>query len=64
MTRKAHIPINCMGDRGGQGGFWHVREATYMLLAAMEEEVREHFQVGAVDNTQEGCRKKTNYCCK
>ena len=40
-----------------RGGFWHVREATYMLLAAMEEEVREHFRVGAVENTQEGCRK-------
>ena len=29
-----------------------------MLLAAMEEEVREHFRVGAVENTQEGCRKR------
>ena len=46
-----------------RGGFWHVREATYILFAAMEEEVRDHFQVGAVENTQEGCRK-TNYCCK
>ena len=41
-----------------RGGFWHIREATYMLLATMEEEVREHFLVGAVDNTQEGCRKR------
>ena len=28
-----------------------------MLLAAMEEKVRENFRVGAVENTQERCRK-------
>ena len=40
-----------------RGGFWYVQEATYMLFAAIEEEVREHIRVGAVENTQEGCRK-------
>ena len=29
-----------------------------MILVAMEEEDREHFQVGAVENTQGGCRKR------
>ena len=29
-----------------------------MLLAAMEEVVREHFRVGAVENIQEGRRKR------
>ena len=27
------------------------------IYAAMEEVVREHFRVGAVENTQEGCKK-------
>ena len=32
-----------------RGGLWHVEEGTCMLFAAMEEEVREHFQVGGME---------------
>ena len=41
-----------------RGGLWHVQEGTYMLFAAMEEEVREHFQVGAIEDAKEGCRER------
>ena len=29
-----------------------------MLFAAMEEEVREHFGVGAIEDAQEGCKDR------
>ena len=41
-----------------RGGLWHVQEGTYTLFAAMEEEVREHFQVGAIEVAKEGRREK------
>ena len=37
-----------------RGGLWHVREGTYMLFSAMEEEVREHFQMGFVRDMKDG----------
>ena len=37
-----------------RGGLWHVREGTYMLFCAMEEEVREHFQMGFVRDMKDG----------
>ena len=41
-----------------RGGLWHVREGTYMLFAAMEEEVREHFRFGALEDSKERCREQ------
>ena len=41
-----------------RGGLWHVEEGTYMLFAAMEEEVREHFRVGCIEVAKERCREK------
>ena len=45
------VPSTASGDwisEVDRGGLWHVREGTYMLLSAMEEEVREHFHMGCV----------------
>ena len=41
-----------------RGGLWHVREGTYMLFVAMEEEVREHFRFGALEDSKERCRER------
>ena len=38
-----------------RGGLWRVQEGTYMLFASMEEEVREHLQVG---NMKEGFKEE------
>ena len=35
-------------------GLWKVQERTCMLFAAMEEEVREHFQIGHVRDVKDG----------
>ena len=31
-----------------RGGLWHVQQCMFMLFAAMEEEVRANFRVGAI----------------
>ena len=41
-----------------RGGLWHVQEGTYMLFSAMEEEVREHFQMGCMRDITDGCKEK------
>ena len=49
-----------------RGGLWRVQEAsgTYMLFAAMEEEVQEHFQVGAIEDAKRRIQRETINCCK
>ena len=39
-----------------RGGLWHVKEGTFMLFQAMEEEVREHFRMGKVSTIGAGYR--------
>ena len=39
-----------------RGGLWQVKEGTFMLFQAMEEEVREHFRMGKVSTMGEGYR--------
>ena len=41
-----------------RGGLWHVQEGTYMLFAAIEEEVREHFRFCALEDSKERCRER------
>ena len=41
-----------------RGGLLHVKEGTYMLFCAMEEEVREHFRMENVTNMTEGNREQ------
>ena len=41
-----------------RGGLLHVKEGTYMLFCAMEEEVREHFRMENVTNVTEGNREQ------
>ena len=47
-----------------RGGLWHVREGTYMLFSAMEEEVREHFQMGFVRDMKDGCKERITTAVK
>ena len=39
-----------------RGGSWHVKKGTFMLFQTMEEEVREHFQMGKVSTMGAGYR--------
>ena len=40
-----------------RGGLLRVKEGTYMLFCAMEEEVREHFKLAKADQLAEGNRE-------
>ena len=41
-----------------RGGLLHVKEGTYMLFCAMEEEVREHFRIDKATAMVEGNREQ------
>ena len=43
-------------DAIDRGGLWHVKEGTYMLFSAMEEEIRCHFHASKVQEMTEGCK--------
>ena len=44
-------------DAVDRGGLWHVREGTYMLFSAMEEEVRSHFHINKVQEMTKGYKE-------
>ena len=45
-----------------RGGLLHIKEGTYMLFYAMEEEVREHFHLSKISQLAESSREHIEEC--
>ena len=67
LEEDGAVPFTASADwvnEVDRGGLWHVREGTYMLFSAMEEEVREHFQMSYVRDMKEDCKEKITAAVK
>ena len=67
LEEDGTVPFTASADwvnEVDRGGLRHVREGTYMLFSAMEEEVREHFQMGYVRDMKEDCKEKITAAVK